>query len=115
MAGYSPQMAKGFAAVSMFETAGGTSNLFHKNKNLFGMKHPGRRNSTSYGRDANGFAQYFNKNASIQDLILYLKEFDYPRDLNTPGELVKYMKSKGYFEEDLNVYTNGVKGYYEII
>ena len=99
----------------MFETAGATSNLFNTNNNLYGMKHPTQRATTSMGADQRRNARYIDHNSSVTDLILYMDAFNYPKDLNTAPALVNFMKSKGYFEEDLNVYLRGVEAYQQIL
>ena len=73
------------------------------------------RKTTAIGADSNGNALYKSKFDSIVDFLLYLDYFNYPKNLESPELLVQFMKSKGYFEEDFNVYLNGVKAFNVIL
>lgn len=111
-AGLSPRTAKMWRAVAQFETGNYTSNLFHTAHNLFGMKHPERRETLSTGRTVSGFAVYDTPADSVGDLVLYMREFHYPFDFDSVEALVSFMKSKGYFEEPLGYYLKGVQVYW---
>lgn len=108
-AGYSDRAIKFWIAVSNFETAKWTSNLCIKYNNLFGMKQPMKRFTLSIGPTPNGFASFDNWLDSAKDLTEYMKVFDYPKDFDTLLDQVSFMKSKGYFEEPLDMYYTGVK------
>lgn len=110
-AGLSPRAAKMWRAVAQFETGNYTSNLFHTAHNLFGMKHPQRRETRSTGRTGSGFATFDSLTDSVDDLVLYMREFNYPLDFDSVEALVSFMKQKGYFEEPLSYYLPGVQVY----
>ena len=76
------------------------------------MKQPKKRLTTSIGEYPTSegmFALYPNKIDSVDDLILYMQEFSYPKNLNSAEKLVKFMKQKGYFETPEKIYLEGVK------
>lgn len=108
-AGFSTRMATYWVAVSKFETADFQSRLFKEDNNLWGMKLAAIRPNTQAGAGGSGFAKYNSVEDSIEDIILYLKWFKYPKDFAFPDEMVGYMKMKGYFEEPYSYYLNGVK------
>lgn len=102
-------MADWWIAVSNFETGKWTSDLYREENNLFGMKHPMKRLTLSRGPTGpGGFASFINQEHSIKDLILYMEEFNYPKDFNSLPEMIAFMKDKGYFEEPYDVYLAGV-------
>lgn len=103
-AGYGVTQARGWAIVSRVETGDYSSNLYKTYNNLFGMKQPEVRETTSTGPSPSGFASFNTREASIQDLIMYMEYFSYPKDFATLSAQIKYMKTKGYFEEDMNTY-----------
>lgn len=108
-AGYSDNVAKWWAAVSAFETADWTSDLFKESNNLFGMKQPNKRATTSAGPTKSGFASFRSIEDSIQDLLLYLDDFNYPKDTTGLLAFIGEMKDNGYFEERFDTYYDGVK------
>ncbi len=108
---YPIETAKYAVAVSAFETADWTSNIYRKNHNLFGMKLPKVRRTTAVGENLN-HATYVNNINSALDFICYLRALDYPRHYNDLYEFVLNMKSKGYFEVDFNHYYAGVQSKY---
>lgn len=114
-AGYSERMARMWVAVSRHETGDFTSPLFRNANNMFGMMQPKIRATTSIGtyRASEGdFARFRNLSDSAKDLVLYLRARQYPRDFETVDKLVEFMKSKGYFQDNIDRYKNGVKRFY---
>lgn len=107
--GYSPLMAKYFAAVSRHETGNYTSNVLKSANNLFGMKFPRIRQTTARHEDKSGYAVYSDKADSVRDLVHYLIARDYPRHFVSARSLVSFMKDKAYFEAPLTEYINGVE------
>jgi uncharacterized FlgJ-related protein len=100
-------------AVSQFETGNFTSHLFLNHNNFFGMKFPRKRETTAaYAIPPNDFAHYNSQADSVDDLLLYLREWNYPSDFSSIDSLIEFMKSKGYFEEPLTYYLTGVQTYY---
>jgi hypothetical protein len=109
-AGYSRQMVKNWVAVSRFETGDFTSALYKNHHNLWGMKKSLRRENTQdYSVPPRGFAGYSSLERSANDIVLYMREFNYPFHFDSVETQVEFMKSKGYFEEPLEFYLNGVK------
>lgn len=109
LAGYSPNVAKWFAAVSRHETAGYTSAVLQRDNNLFGMKFPTIRQTTADGKDSSGYAHYKSTGDSASDLVLYLNARNYSRNYASVDALVQAMKDKGYFEDSVANYLRGVK------
>lgn len=111
-AGYSPEMATLWAAVSRHETGMYTSALYTQANNLFGMKQPSKRLTTSIGTQQASegtFAKFATKDSAVEDQILYMEEFNYPKNLNTASALVNFMKSKGYFGAAKSLYLAAVE------
>lgn len=107
--GYSDRVAKNWVAVSKHETANFTSNLLRTANNLFGMKQPLKRMTVSKGPTKNGFASFASLTDSVKDLVLYMDEWNYPKDFASVDDQVRFMKSKGYFQEPLLDYMTSVK------
>lgn len=112
---YGLAMATMWTMVSIAETADYTSNLFVNHHNLFGMKHPKKRKTTSIGQTSSGFASYNTEEEAILDLVYYMQEFDYPSNFTTPESQLKFMKAKGYFEEPYEQYWNLLQAWYQKI
>lgn len=109
-------MAKIIVAVGKHESANFKSKLFTQNKNVFGMTHPPKRPTTSIGYSVfsdNGnkrkFCKFSTTTSATKDFVLYLKARNYPLDIQTPEEMVRVMKSKGYFEANATVYLRAIK------
>jgi len=112
-AGYSPELARWFAAVSQHETGNFTSNLYRNANNLFGMGVPKVRRSTRSGEyktaDGRVYSAYSSTKSSIDDFIIYLQSMNCPVSFSTVDNLIAWMKGKGYFEDSLVNYIAGVK------
>lgn len=88
-------------AQTLLESANYTSRVFVKNNNMFGMKYPGRRQTTAIGSNM-GYAKYSSWKKSIEDYAFYQKNFlkgkkltnqEYLRKLHlTYAEDPKYVK-----------------------
>ena len=108
--------SKILTAVAMHETGLFTSKIFKENNNLYGMKQPVRRATVSLGAK-NGYASYATITDSIEDLLLWFDFHDKgDEDINKMGtvaNVVSFMKSKGYFESDLNAYINAVEKHFK--
>jgi len=85
---------------TLLETGHFKSNVFSRNNNLFGMKHPYSRKTTSLG-DSLGYAYYNNYIESIKDYKLYQERY-YKK-----GDYYEFLRKSGYSEDSL--YTNKVK------
>lgn len=106
--GLSPSQARIWEAVSRLETANYSSNLFRAQNNLWGMKQPLTRATTSTGAGPTGFATYRNLDESADDLILYMEEFNYPKNETSLFATIATMKKNGYFEISLTDYYERV-------
>lgn len=60
--------------------------------NLFGMKQPVVRKTTSVGPNAKGFAVFTSQYQSIRDFVLFLEQLG----LYTDADLYKYIQDKKY-------------------
>jgi len=96
-----------WTAVSAHETGGWTSEVYKSNNNMFGMKQPEQRDTTSEG-EKNGYASYKNEMDSILDLLLWINARQFPKEHDSIRKLTSDMKSKGYFEANYLEYTNAV-------
>lgn len=92
------------------ETAGATSSLYRNNNNLFGMKNPSVRSTTSIGSDIYNYAIYESPERSIDDLAEW---FNYNgmnlAAFGSAEEYVNALKNKHYFEDSTENYLRGVK------
>lgn len=78
-------------AQSILETGNFTSNLFKKNNNLFGMKHPRQRSTTSKG-EVNGHAFYSSWEDSVLDYKLWQVARNLHKEFNKQNYLEKLNK-----------------------
>jgi len=108
--------SKILTAVAMHETGLFTSKIFKENNNLYGMKQPVRRATVSLGAK-NGYASYASISDSIEDLLLWFdfhdKQVEDINKMGTVANVVTFMKSKGYFESELNAYTWAVEKHFK--
>lgn len=102
-------------AQSLHESGNYTSQLAVNYNNLFGMKQPQKRETLSKGPTPNGYASYENYLDSVGDLLLWLKEFNSPETFQSPMAYVAFLKSKGYFEDNLTTYNAAVNKHYNSI
>jgi len=110
---FSRDFARMIVAVSAFETGYWTSRIYKRNRNLFGMKHPSIRKTTSLG-EMNDHAYYQNKDNSLKDFVFYLRYFGYSGEYGIDlYRFVLEMQLKGYFEIDFFDYYKGVSACYE--
>jgi len=105
------------------ESANFKSNLFNESFNAYGMKIPSKRKSP-YIRGVSpvnppaiegvgGYAAYRNLADSIKDLIHYFKFRDVDwNKIKTAQTYAGYLKSRGYYGPDQEVYTNMMLRYY---
>ena len=102
-------------AIAKFETADFTSRIFKENRNAFGMTVPKIRpflgTSSDIYHEGQAVAKYSSTYNSTMDFLQYLDYFNYPTNLKTIEEFVSFMKSKGYFSDNLSTYLSGVKNY----
>lgn len=89
---------------AVLETGNFTSNLFITNNNLFGMKHPSVRETTSTGKK-NGYACYDHWIDSVKDMVLF-QEF-YSKRISKYEDYYDFLD--GIYATD-NSYSKKLKG-----
>lgn len=110
-AGLDTQNAKFWCAVSAYETAFWSSNIYRQNHNLFGMRLP--YDDTLAVDERNGFAVFISDSDSVKDLVMYFDRLNWSeRNFDSLPELVATMKAKNYFVEDETLYLEGVQAAY---
>lgn len=77
-------------AQAVIETGNFTSTLFRSQNNLFGMKMPGRRETTAIGKNKSGYAKYINVDDSILDYYLF-QQFVMRKKKMTRKEYLSYI------------------------
>jgi flagellum-specific peptidoglycan hydrolase FlgJ len=88
-------------AQSLIETGHFTSDLLHMENNLFGMKYPTRRKTTSLGKSNGGYASYEKWTDSVEDYYLWQQNMLKSRDNITESEYLSllgrvYAEDKDY-------------------
>jgi hypothetical protein len=101
-------------AQAMHETGIFSSTLTKENNNLFGMRNPVIRQTTSQG-DLNGYALYNSIADSVRDYALYLKAKEIPTDTDNVELFVKNLKAKAYFEDNYIRYMGAVKKHFNFL
>ena len=112
-----------YLAVARFETGDLKSSLYQRANNAYGMRVPKKRRWFGNGED-NNYSTYSSVWWSVRDFFEWLDYFGFadfykkqqgPNAVLTSGvnDLVYFMKSKNYFEADLNQYSDGVNYYVE--
>lgn len=110
-AGFSSENVKYWIAVSAFETANFTSDVFKDGKNLFGVRYESWPIHLAYGEGQNVYDTF---DASVNDLIhAVINPFSYSKNYASLPDLVHAMKSKGYFTSNEGTYLAGVQEYYD--
>lgn len=107
--GYSPNMARMIAAVSRHETGNYSSSVFKTLNNMFGMRFPRERQTTALYESDSKYSVYTDAADSVRDMVLYLNARRYPFNFNSVRDLVETMKEKGYFEDSIDNYLQGVE------
>ena len=107
--GVGSETIKYWIAVSAFETAGWTSNVYKQTDNLFNLIIPGSlRLTTGEGQTI------FNapEDSAVALVVHVLEPFKYPDNFASLQELVVFMKNKGYFTSNATAYITGVTYWY---
>ena len=101
-------------AQAVIETGNFTSGLFKSQNNLFGMKMPGRRETTAIGKNKNGYAKYINVDDSILDYYLF-QQFVMRKKKMTRKEYLAYI-SRNYAADKnyVNKINKKIKEYKEL-
>jgi len=107
--GYNLTTAQLLTAQAMHESGQFSSELYHENNNMFGMRQPQQRQTTSQG-EVGGYASYATPEDSVKDMFLWLDakgDFDESVIID-PSTYCSWLKSKSYFEDSLINYKSGV-------
>lgn len=112
-AGFNVQMSRILIAQAAHETGNFTSKIFRENNNLFGMKNPAFRKTTSVG-EKYGHAVYKSLTESIEDIALYFKSFALLTVYKDCDSYVETIKEKGYFTADKETYKEKVNYFYNL-
>lgn len=106
----SDTLAQLYTSQAAFETANFTSDVYHNNNNMFGMRKAKVRKNTAVG-ERSGFATYDSLQQSVVDRLLWdqYNSLTYTNDVKA---FVKTIYGKGYFEVNAKFkyidYQNGV-------
>jgi uncharacterized FlgJ-related protein len=111
-----PFTTKLLVAQAKLESGNYTNKLFLKHNNLYGMMHPKRRKTTSFGSRARaegraGYAQYKTIEDSVKDMLLYMQYKEHPLRYKSAYSYVHTIKSKGFFTAPEAEYLAGLKRY----
>lgn len=78
------------------------------------MHFPTKRQTTAHGSDDNGWAKYWSIEDSVDDFLLWFDMWGVRfGDFKSVGDVISFMKSKGYFEDSLQNYLNDVSLIYQ--
>lgn len=91
-------------AQTLIETGHFTSDLLHAENNLFGMKYPRSRKTTSSGKSNGGYASYNEWVDSVEDYSLWQQDMIGDKDEITEEEYLKllgrvYAEDKNYVKK----------------
>jgi len=98
-------------AQAMHETGLFTSKIFRENKNLFGMRQPRTRETTSKG-ELNTYASYESYQDSVLDLLMWLSYNSIEPAEMSVKDYVSAIKGKSYFEDKLTTYYSAVNKHF---
>lgn len=112
----SPFTTKLIIAHAKVESGNFTNNLVKKHNNLFGMKHPNVRPTTSIGSKAraegkNGYAQF---NSAVDSIVDYLLWLEYHKELKvykTTDQYVAMLKKHYFFGSNYQEYYKAMRSY----
>lgn len=99
-------------AQAKHETGNFTSRIYLQNHNLFGMRFPSSRDTTAIDNRDN-YAYYNNDEDSVKDLVKWLEYTGVDKN-PAPKTLTAYvaaLKRRGYFEDSIKNYMNGLKSW----
>jgi uncharacterized FlgJ-related protein len=109
-------MQKLILAQAKLESGEFTNNLTRKGNNLFGMRHPKIRRTTSLGPTMRaegraGYAKFESIEKSVEDLLLYLECRNIPDTFAIAHNYARVLKEKHYYESSSGDYTRGLNRY----
>jgi flagellum-specific peptidoglycan hydrolase FlgJ len=96
-------------AQSKHETANFTSDVFKRANNAFGMKNPHIRNSVGFVVEGDSYRHYSSFAESVKDLLLWMEFTNFPQRVDGVFDYVSALNQRGYFEDSLENYLEGVK------
>lgn len=113
-------MAKILIAQASFESGRFKNKLTKDHSNVFSIMHSSKRKTLSLGpyghaEGRDGYCSYMSKDSSAVDMILYMDARKFPKDFKTIGAYCKYLKKRSYFEDNVDIYTTGVRARYREI
>jgi hypothetical protein len=119
--GFSDKVARIVVAQSKYESQNYASNLFIRNNNAFGYKYVGQSIATkgipAPSKEGNiAYANYTKIEDSALEIAKWLKRRIAEKrftisDLETPEGYARSLKLAGYFGDNVDVYTRGIKQY----
>lgn len=95
-------------AQALLESGNFTSNVFKVENNLFGMKYPRRRKTTSMEEGDTGYANYIHWTQSVYDYKLWQNQSLKNRKIKTQTEYLKHLGR--VYAEDKN-YIKKLRGF----
>jgi hypothetical protein len=104
-------LKKYIIAQSKVESANYNSALFLRSNNPFGMKNASKRNQLGFAVSGDPYRHYNSVLEAIQDFTLYLDYVGFPLSVNSPEQYAGNLKRRGYFESDVNDYSNALKSW----
>lgn len=98
-------------AQARVESGNYTNNLYKRHCNLWSMRHPKKRNTTSCGPYAraekrNGYASFNSVESSTEDIVLYFANKRQPMRFTSTAGYVRWLKKKRFFEDTEARYLN---------
>jgi hypothetical protein len=109
--GFGAEMSKILSCQAAHETGNFTSFLFFMNNNLFGMKQPQNRKTTSES-EKNGYANYKDIEDAVVDIKYYFEYVGLSKNYFDVGSYVAALKRKGYYEDTEENYQKGIEYFY---
>lgn len=110
--GIGKETARMWVAVSAFETASWTSEVYRKAHNLFGLIIPGSKR-LDFGEGQTIFANNRESIEALYKSVIVARK--YAANYTTIDFLVADMKAKGYFTGNVTNYVAGVKAKYKAL
>lgn len=115
-AGIQPFNRRLIIAQAKLESGNFKNKLTRKHNNIFAMRHPSRRPTTSLGPLATaekrkGYASYASIEDATRDFLMYLEYVKLQPKYKSTYAYVSDLKRKRYFESNLDHYVKGIKYY----
>ncbi len=86
------------------------SDLVARANNLFGMKVPAKRPTTSKpGTASNGYAVFDSWTDSFKDLLLWMDYTGFPNSVNSPEDYANELFKRGFYTDSPVNYAAGIK------